>query len=415
MANRWWIPPVVVGLALTGCGEDEKNVGLFGDEDGGSGITGASDSGGTTGETDAGSSTDSGTTGGTTSGDSAGDDADAGTTDDGGDTTDGGGIRLDVPQGGDDGIGPCDPNTDPTCSGCTGVDLLFVIDNSGSMGDYQDALGIAFPAFASTLATSLPPGTNVHVGVTSSEMGYASGGSSSSSNGTCTFTDSNTGNTNEALYITPDVTNTGTNGAQGRLYRPNGGSGPAYFEADLSDPSQVAGLESWFSAAAAIGTGGSNIEMITAPAGWAADPANDATNAGFIRDEGTVLVVFFMQDEADQSPVTTDGTGPDGAGGTEDMAQAMMNKLAARKPLCGGTNCIITGGFLNANNCNNPDRPVEGFVQLAGAAPVIAPLPESGPFGNNTPQDIADEMNQTLSTTLAAVIAQKCEEIPPAG
>jgi len=57
---------------------------------------------------------------------------------------------------------------------------------------------------------------------------------------------------------------------------------------------QTAALEAWFDDAAAIGTGGSNIEMDLAPAGWAFDPANNATNAGFLRDEGAMLTEFFL-------------------------------------------------------------------------------------------------------------------------
>ena len=76
-----------------------------------------------------------------------------------------GGPKLDVQAG--DVPGPC---VGEGCNeGCTGVDLLFVIDNSVSMGDYQAALGLAFPAFASTLDTALPAGTSLHVGVTSTD------------------------------------------------------------------------------------------------------------------------------------------------------------------------------------------------------------------------------------------------------
>src|SRR5690606_3171846 len=185
----------------------------------------------------------------------------------------------------------------PMDEGCSFVDLLFVIDNSVSMGGYQAALGLAMPQFADTLVAALPAGTNVHVGVTSSEMGYSSSGTTSITNGMCTFTGQG-GMPGDAFYITPDQQNTGKNGAQGRLFDPGGGQ--HYFEFNTDDNAQVTALETWFSQAAAIGTGGSNIEMTCAPAGWAFDPANDATNTGFLRDEGAVLVIFFMTDEPDQ-------------------------------------------------------------------------------------------------------------------
>ena len=96
-----------------------------------------------------------------------------------------------------------DDGSDPNCDF---VDLLFVIDNSVSMGGYQQALGLAFPQFADTLAAVLPEGVNLHVGVTSSEMGYAGSGSTSIFNGVCTFTGD--GMPSDNFYITPDQQNT---------------------------------------------------------------------------------------------------------------------------------------------------------------------------------------------------------------
>ena len=61
-------------------------------------------------------------------------------------------------------------------------------------------------------------------------------------------------------------------------------------------------LAAWFEQAAALGTEGSNIEMLLAPMHWLVDPVNTSVNDGFLRDEGTVLVTFFLTDEADQRP-----------------------------------------------------------------------------------------------------------------
>ena len=311
----------------------------------------------------------------------------------------GGGIKLDVGA----------PGSDDACAGegcntgCTFVDLLFVIDNSGSMGDYQAALGLAFPQFAETLVASLPPGTNVHVGVTSTEMGYSSMGSTSITNGSCTFIGDGD-QPNDAFYVTPDAMDSGRNGAQGRLYDPGGGE--YFYDFDTDDAAAIGGLQSWFSSAVNIGEGGSNIEMSSAPAGWVADPANAATNAGFIRDEGAVLVVFFMQDEPDQTPSQIDGmpAGPQ-----------LLEKLAAAKSGCGGTACIVAGGFLAANACNaDGNLPLDDFLAGVGESPVVAPLPNEN-TAEDDPQAAADEMNQTLSDTLASVIAATCDQIPPAG
>jgi hypothetical protein len=305
---------------------------------------------------------------------------------------------------GDGGMGPkldtLPPDTGvddgPGETNCSFVDLLFVIDNSVSMGGYQDALGQAFPQFANTLISTLPSGVNVHVGVTSSEMGYASSGSTSINNGVCTFVgDGQPGNT---FYITPDQQNTGKNGAQGRLFDPGGGQ--YYFEFNTDDLGQTAALEAWFDDAAAIGTGGSNIEMTLAPAGWAFDPANNATNAGFLRDEGAVLVVFFMTDEPDQTPTMIDGQGG---------AQTILDMVAAAKTGCGGLDCVIGGGFLLESACQ--DQPLDDFLAGLPEPAQVAPLPDEDlPAAQS-----AAEMNALLADTLVQVIATKCDEIPPVG
>jgi hypothetical protein len=319
----------------------------------------------------------------------------------GADSESDGGPKLDVAPG--DVPGPC---VGDNCNeGCSAVDLVFVIDNSGSMGDYQAALGLAFPAFASTLDAVLPAGTSLHVGVTSTEMGYSGSGNTTISNGECTFLGDG-GQPNDAFYITPDVTDTGRNGAQGRLYQPPG-SGETYFEyVSGAGGAELAALEAWFTAAANIGTGGSNIEMSTAPAGWIADPANAATSAGFVRDEGAVLVVFFMQDEPDQTPLVIDGQ-PGGL--------AMLDKLVAAKAGCGGIDCIIAGGFLNEQACAAMGNlPLDDFLAGVGETPVVEPLPDEN-LAEDDPQAAADQMNEALSGTLAEIIAQTCEQIPPAG
>jgi hypothetical protein len=350
------------------------------------------DSAATSGPTSQGPGDGTATTSGASSATGTGDSGADGESDDG--------IKLDVAAG--DIPGMC---VGEGCNaGCSAVDLVFVIDNSGSMGDYQAALGLAFPAFAATLDAALPAGTSLHVGVTSTEMGYSGGGSTSINNGVCTFVGDGD-QPNDAFYITPDVSDSGRNGAQGRLYDP--GDGTTYFEyVTGTGGAELAALEDWFSAAANIGTGGSNIEMSTAPVGWLADPVNDPTNAGFVRDEGAVLVVFFMQDEPDQTPLMIDGQ-PGGL--------AMLEKLVQAKAGCGGIDCIIAGGFLNEQACAaTGNLPLDDFLAGVGETPVVEPLPDEN-LAEDDPQAAAEQMNQALSGTLTEIIAQTCEQIPPAG
>ncbi len=299
------------------------------------------------------------------------------------------GPKLDV------GAPDVDPTTGGAADGCTSVDLLFVIDNSVSMGDYQNALGLAFPGFTDAIIESLPPGTNLHVGVTSTTMGYSSGGA--------TLNCIATGDDNlpqEAFYETPDMSDNGINGAQGRLYDPGGGV--YYYDIDTdAGPAELQGLKDWFADAAKVGTGGSQIEMATAPVGWVADPANSATNEGFIRDEGAVLVLFFMQDESDQTPYVIEG---------QNGGDHIRQRIALAKAGCGGTDCIIGGGFLN-QFCYE-QAPISDLLENIGAPPVVTELPDDN-LAEDNPAQAAEEMNQLLRDTLAGVIAEKCDEIPP--
>lgn len=279
-------------------------------------------------------------------------------------------------------------------TGCVGVDLLFVIDNSVSMGDYQNALALAFPGFADAIVQALPPGTNLHVGVTSTTMGYSSSGSTTNCNAK-----GDGDQPQDFFYETPDESDNGLNGAQGRLYK---GGGPTYYDIDTdAGPAELDALKAWFADAAKIGEGGSQIEMSAAAAGWVADPANAATNAGFIRDEGAVLAIFILQDEPDQTPHTIDGK-PGG--------QAMLDKLIAAKALCGGEKCIIGGGFVDTG-CFG-EVALGGLMNGFGVAPNVQELPDED-LAEDFPEMAAAEMNQLLADTLAGVIKQKCDEIQP--
>ncbi len=367
-------PTLLVAL-LVACASNERSPDLFGSE----GIEGGGEA-----PTGAGEEASEGGTGNGSGEADTNDDAPADS------SGDGDGPKLDVGPGGSEGPGEGGACMGEACT-CTGVDLLFVIDNSTSMNDYQVALTQAFPSFADAIIAALPPGTNLHVGVTSTEMGYSNAGSTTN----CVATGN--GMPQETFYTTPDAMDTGKNGAQGRLFV---AEGLPYFEIDTDAPAaEVQALRDWFAAAAHIGEGGSNVEMASAAAGWATDPANAATNAGFIRDEGAVLVLFFLQDEPDQS---------DAPGMTmPETGTAMLEKIAAAKVGCGGLECVVAGGFVD-----------EGCLGENALGTVFAGLP-TPPSTDELPWDDEDVdpayFEPLLTDTLAQVIAQTCEDIGPEG
>jgi hypothetical protein len=266
---------------------------------------------------------------------------------------------------------------------CTAVDLLFIVDNSGSMADEQEALSEAFPDFANAILTALPEGVSLHVGVTSTEMAVAGS--------TVTECDEPDPTSVTAAYVTPEVMNTGRNGAQGRLYEANG---LPFFEISTdAPPDEVAELEAWFTAAANIGENGSSTEMALAGAGWAFHPANDAVNAGFVRDEDAVLVLFFIQDERDQTPPAE--------------STALIQNIVDAKTNCGGMECVVGGGFVA--NCNGPSdypAPIEVLFSQMAQPPVRQELPSNV---------VAADYIPLLTEALAQVIVDTCGDIGPEG
>lgn len=285
-------------------------------------------------------------------------------------------------------LGQPDFGGDPTeaATGCVAVDLLFVIDNSPSMGPYQEALSAAFPLFVDEIFGALPVGTDLHVGITTTSF-YV--GSCSESTLNCKSGASDA--TILEHYLPPTGGDDGENGGQGRLFA---WAGQNFFAASTAD--DPAPLKAWFTAAAtAAGETGCSFEMPAAAAGWAADPSNAASNAGFIRDEGAVLLVFVLSDEPDKSP--------------EPVAQ-FVAKLAAAKAGCGGVECILAAGLVDDfcyDNAN--DTTLRSFLESFSGPPTI------GSIGSVFPGDPPPDYSGVVGQALAQVIDQKCDEIEPPG
>jgi hypothetical protein len=130
------------------------------------------------------------------------------------------------------------------------VDILWMIDNSGSMGDEQNDLTENFPLFMDFFVGS---GLDYHVGVTSSDI--------------------------DADY----------NGANGKLVIV---AGTKYIDPDVANPIEM------FSAMASLGINGSSREQGTGAIFKALELERDRANAGFWRDEAA-LHTIVISDEPD--------------------------------------------------------------------------------------------------------------------
>jgi len=328
-----------------------------------------------------------GSTGGGDQGDGSGGGGD-GEEDDGGD--DGGdddGIRYDVDP---DDPGPgesddCDPETDPECN-CTAVDILFVIDNSGSMNDHRPALATAFDTFVDEMIAALPGGTDLRVGLTRATGFYLPGNSGGWNGSSC-----------EAALIDgtwnpPTNGDNGVNGQQGRLFEHEG---RRYFSVNTDEDPQP--LRDWFGGALTGAIDGwdphSNTETVIAGAAYPFHPANDAYNAGFMRMQ-SVLVLFLLSDSPDLSP-------------TDIPTSEFVSMVSTAKAGC-GDHCIVTTGAIAGGCYDTPGITNTRFFDFMNG------------FGNPPASFVelfgpGEDFSGVLDTALAEVIAVACDQIPPEG
>jgi hypothetical protein len=176
-------------------------------------------------------------------------------------------------MGDDTGGGPdATPSTPGDAPKCEKIDMLFVIDNSGSMGQEQTNLIQNFPQFISVLNAS---GLDYRVAVTTTAREYS-------------YT--------MATPIGNIPANTGSGGENGTMIKP-GNCNMAQRWIDKSDPDPPM----TFSCVANVGTGGSGDEMpLGAMRDAFEDRMMDGTNMGFRRDN-SLLGVVFLTDEEDCS------------------------------------------------------------------------------------------------------------------
>lgn len=168
-----------------------------------------------------------------------------------------------------------DVGMNPPDTGCTKVDLLFVVDSSGSMLDEQVTLVQSFPDFVTEMQTKLADADSYHVGViTSDAYPFNQPG--------CTL--------DGAL-----VTQTGGAGASNAVCAPFA-SGKRWM--DETEPN----LNAKFSCAGQVGTSGSGDEHPMYTMQLAVGPGLNgigACNEGFIREDALLVVVLITDEEDD--------------------------------------------------------------------------------------------------------------------
>ncbi len=251
--------------------------------------------------------------------------------------------------GGDDAPGPdsmVEPPPPPPGDGgsqvgCSGIDVLFVIDNSGSMQQEQDNLVANFPQFVGVLEAS---GLDYRIGVTTTGRDYEWTMASPIGGGLPMDQD---GGDNGTLLKT---------GAMTKRW------------IEKTDP-DVSGT---FSSLANVGVGGPSREMPLAAIRDAfEDRIADGTNVGFHRPEA-LLAVVILTDEDDcshEQPVSL-GFGQDLCSG--GSSESVGNYIQFLDQFTGNHTRWATAVIAGPNDCEssfgeaNEAERLEDFVNQVG-------------------------------------------------
>jgi len=295
-----------------------------------------------------------------------------------------GSFHFDVNPGGTSSAG-CEVGSGEGCQ-CNAVDLLFVIDNSASMGVHREAIADAFPTFIAEMNSALPPGTDLHVGLTRGTGFYNPGNAGGWSGPSCEASLTDGG------WFPPDMGNSGQNGQQGRLFE---WEGRRYFEVSTNE--DPAALQAWFEGALAEAISfapHSCTETIVAGAAYPFHPSNAEYNAGFMR-QNAVLVLFLVSDSSDLTPPKIPTTN-------------FIDIVRDAKAECGGDDCIVTSGAIQGE-CY--DQPGNTNTRLVDFMTGFSKPPASW-------VSLADEnldFTGVLGTALADAVVSTCEQILPEG
>lgn len=192
----------------------------------------------------------------------------------------------------DDGTGGGGGGGSATQQQCNRMDLVFVIDDSGSMGEEQDNLSANFPGFISVIdeyRTDSGEPLDYRIAVTTSgrDLDY----------------------TIDAPEVC--VPGVGCVDPPDTDFHENGDNGVFKQKCDMSRrwiERSDADVSGTFSCAARVGTGGPSIEMPLYTTELAlSDRVNDGSNAGFLREDA-LLALVILSDEDDCSRTDNDFT-----------------------------------------------------------------------------------------------------------
>jgi hypothetical protein len=268
------------------------------------------------------------------------------------------------------GSGGTDGGAQPS-QGCDKMDILFVIDNSGSMGEEQTNLAQNFPKFIDVL-NAYQTGTgnplDYHVGVTTTSL------------------------TEGAPPIPLPFPIPLPMGDDGALHmKSECGMTRTWIERTDTDAAKE------FACVAQVGTDGSGMEQPLEAARLAlTDRIADGKNAGFMRDDA-LLAVVILTDEDDQS--VDPAAGPTGMELPVDDFITAFDKI---KGTHGRWASAVTAGpmdCMSAFGSATEAARLKDYVQKTGAQAVFSSICDG---------DLSKSLDDALHTFSAA-----CDSFPP--
>ncbi len=281
---------------------------------------------------------------------SLGEDADSGSADEAedadmdgsADTDDGmdsGGVKLDTLGGEGEGTGSADDGGSK--EGCAAIDFLFIIDNSGSMGDNQQNLIGSFPGFIAEIQATIADVDSYHIMVVDTDEYWND----------CTA---------ECLFPFPLCTFGGIDGCDGAptVCDETLGSGVNFPLGDDAS-NQYCGLTGGqrfitpaepfdllpqkFTCIASVGTDGDSGEQPMAALSEAIGPALNGPggcNSGFLREDAVLVITLITDEEDSDSPGSPAGwyqnvIAQKAGDGSGVVVLGLLNDTLAPVPVCG--------------------------------------------------------------------------------
>jgi hypothetical protein len=284
-----------------------------------------------------------------------------------------------APDGGPD---PIDASTEQ----CRRMDLVFVVDDSGSMEEEQVNLAGNFPMFASVL--------NEYRVATGEQLDYRAG----------VTTTGITANFEIVIPAMPPLIPSETrlpqsqSGADGK-FRAGCGSDRPWLE--RTDPN----MATTFACRARVGTGGPAIEM---PLRAAELAVSDAVNPGFVRDDALLGVVIITdEDDCSRRSIPFETRGDECAtNGDTDLATvtSFVSGFDQRK---GDRGRWATAVIAGPSDCMSDFGAASDAIRLKQ---FVNETGATAAFGDICQGNLAPALQQALDTFQAA-----CENFPPIG